>query len=124
MSQQRPVNLEIPTMRMTINMIASILHRIAGLGLFILLPFMVCLLGQSLESQESFNAIANGESAGVKVLLTVFLAGFAYHFVAGVKHLLLDWGVGESKKGSQVWSYICLFGAVILFAVFGVWIWV
>ncbi len=123
MNQQRPINLELSTMRMTINMVASILHRISGLGLFLLLPFMVCLLAQSLESEQQFNAIVNGDSLGVKCLLTLFLAGFAYHFVAGIKHLLLDWGVGESKKGSHVWSYFSLICAAILFIVLGAFIW-
>ncbi len=123
MNQQRPINLELSTMRMTINMVASILHRIAGLGLFLLLPFMVCLLAQSLESEQQFNAIVNGESLGVKFLLTLFLAGFAYHFVAGIKHLFLDWGLGESKEGSRIWSYITFVCAIVLFIVLGAWVW-
>ncbi len=123
MKDQRPVNLEIPTMRMTPNMVSSILHRISGIGLFILFPYIVYLLSQSLSSQAGFDAVFSLDNVVVKIVLTFFLAGFSYHFVAGIKHLMMDWGWGETKEGLMFRSAMTIVLGGILFIGLGAWLW-
>ena len=54
---QRPVNLDISTFKFTPQMIASITHRIAGVGIFVGIAFLIWGLGMSLHSQESFEQL-------------------------------------------------------------------
>ena len=76
--------------------IASILHRISGLVMFLMMPIMLYLLSLSLSSAESFEHLqADLHSPYYKVLLWVFSSALIYHVMAGVRHLLCDWGWGE-----------------------------
>jgi len=51
------------------------------------------------------------------------LSALGYHFVAGVKHLIMDMGIGETKEGGNVLAIltILLGGATVVLA--GVWVW-
>ena len=68
--------------------IASILHRISGIILFLLIPVMLWILQNSLASPESFEAIF--DNVLVRFLAWIFVAAIAYHFVMGIKHLFAD----------------------------------
>jgi succinate dehydrogenase / fumarate reductase cytochrome b subunit len=49
-------------------------------------------------------------------VLFVALAGLAYHFIAGVKHLVMDWGVGESLEGGRTFAKISLVVSALVIA--------
>ena len=55
-TKKRPVFLEINNIRLPIPGIVSILHRISGVILFVMLPILLCLLGGSLSSGEAFES--------------------------------------------------------------------
>jgi len=85
---------------------------------------MLYALGKSLGSEEGF-----GE---VKTCLTSPLAKFVgwgllsallYHMVAGIRHLIMDMGIGESLEGGKLGSKIVLAVSVVLIVLAGVWIW-
>lgn len=121
---QRPVNLDLTTIQITIPMIASITHRISGLAIFFGMAFLIWGLGMSLESEESFNALKECLGGVVpKLILWAILAGFIYHFIAGVRHMMMDLGYFETLKGSKVLATIVLVLAAVLIALAGVWIW-
>ncbi|MEL0065487.1 MAG: succinate dehydrogenase, cytochrome b556 subunit, partial [Gammaproteobacteria bacterium] len=46
----------------------------------------------------------------------------AYHFVAGIKHLIMDMGIGETLEGGQFAAKTTLFFAAILIALAAVWV--
>ena len=69
----------------------SILHRISGAALFLMLPFLLYLLDQSLASEMSyqkFQAITG--HVLVKIILLGLIWSFLHHFCAGIRYLLLD----------------------------------
>jgi len=78
--------------------IVSILHRISGLLMFLLLPFVVWMLDNSLTSEISFDAFTNVFVAGaaglpgwlVKLVTLGLIWGYLFHFIAGVRHLWMD----------------------------------
>jgi succinate dehydrogenase / fumarate reductase, cytochrome b subunit len=77
-----------------------------------------------LDSQESFAAVRDVASNNIfKGVLFFVLAGLAYHLVAGVRHLIMDFGVGESLEGGRRGAWIALTLAFILIAAIGVWLW-
>jgi len=123
-NKKRPVNLDISTISLPITAYVSILHRVSGIFLFAGMAALLWMLDSSLDSQESFAAVRDiSSSLPCKLILWSVLAGLAYHMVAGIRHLIMDFGVGESLQGGQTGAKIALVVAVVLIALAGVWVW-
>jgi succinate dehydrogenase / fumarate reductase cytochrome b subunit len=121
---KRPVNLDISTIRLPVAAFASILHRISGVIVFVGIAGLLCMLDVSLTSEDDFNSVrAAALSPFVKFLLWGVLSALTYHLVAGVKHLFLDVGIGESQKGGPLGAQITLIVSAVLIVVLGVWVW-
>lgn len=89
----------------------SILHRISGLLMFLLLPFVLYLLEKSLTSEISFEYFKNLTSGiFVKLVLLALIWAYLHHFCAGVRHLLMDIHLGLEKAQAKN-------SAVIVFAI-------
>jgi succinate dehydrogenase / fumarate reductase cytochrome b subunit len=85
---------------------------------------MLVALNASLESAESFAEMkATFDSGLAKLIIWLILSALGYHLVAGVKHLLMDAGIGESKEGGKIGAIITLVGGAIVIALAGVWVW-
>lgn len=109
MTQARPVNLNLMTIRMPITAIASILHRISGIVIFLSLPLFLWMLGESLKSHEGFAHVKECLSGGVsRLLLWLVISAVYYHVFAGLRHIIMDFGFGETKRGGRI-------GAIIVF---------
>ncbi len=123
-NDKRPVNLDLRSLKYPPMAIASILHRISGLVMFLLLPIMLCYLGTSLHSQESFDELQGHlASPWSKLMLLGFGAAWVYHVLAGIRHMLMDIGIGESLAAGRR-SAIAVIGlAVVLTLFLGMWIW-
>ncbi len=124
MNQKRPVNLELSTLHFPIMAITSIMHRLSGIAVFLLLPFMLYLLQQSLHSPESFASLQTYLQCNfVKFLIWVFISSLFYHFMAGVRHMIADLGYGETVETARKSSVVLLGLTVISTIGLGVWIW-
>ena len=124
MKDTRPVNLDITTIKFPLAAITSILHRISGVGLFFGIGILLYFLQLSLSSEAGFNqALQLLDSSLIKVLMWMILMAVFYHLIAGLKHLLLDIGIGESKEGANTGATIVLLLFVIAAAAGGVWVW-
>ncbi len=97
---KRPVNLDIQTIHLPFQALVSITHRITGVISFVGIGILLYMLDVSLESEAGF--------AGLKELMDLFLVKFViwgvtaaliYHTIAGVKHLIMDIGIGETLEG-------------------------
>lgn len=124
MNQKRPINLDLGTMKFPPMAIASILHRISGLVLFLLMPVMLCFLAMSLHSSESFVKLtAMLASPWYKLILWAFAAALIYHLLAGIRHLIMDLGYGEEVSSGRRSAILVIVLAVILTLLLGIWIW-
>jgi succinate dehydrogenase / fumarate reductase cytochrome b subunit len=124
MNKQRPVNLNLFTIKFPLPAIISILHRVSGTLLFLLIPFLLWMLSASLGSPISFNGLQDCfANPLVKIILWLILVALLYHLVAGIRHLLMDWGVGESLSGGRQGSVITLGVTIVLAIIMGIWIW-
>ncbi len=124
MNSKRPVNLNLATMKFPSMAIASILHRLSGLCLFLLMPVMLYFLSQSLLSQESFDQLhLLLQHAGCKWLLWVFSAALGYHVLAGIRHMTMDFGMCEHLKCAQRSALLVIILAIIATIFIGIWIW-
>lgn len=128
MKSNRPVNLSLSTV-LAVNLkspvaIASILHRISGVVVFLLIPVLLYVLQQSLDSDESF-AILQKDFLGSFLgggLLFIALAGLLFHFVVGAKHLVQDFGIGETLNGGRAFATAALVLAAVLILCAFVWV--
>ena len=120
----RPVNLDISTIKLPITAWASISHRVTGVLLFLSSLLMVWALDMSLSSQESFDAlVALLDSAVAKAVLWMLLVVLSYHVLAGVRHLIMDMGIGEDFKGGALGARILFGAATIAAVIWGVVLW-
>jgi succinate dehydrogenase / fumarate reductase cytochrome b subunit len=121
---QRPVNLDISTIKLPITAIVSILHRVSGVFLFAGVAVLLWLLDGSLASEEQFVALQETLTQPVwQIVVWAVVAALAYHMVMGVRHLIMDCGIGESLKGGRLGAKLALAVAVVLIVLAGVWIW-
>lgn len=112
-------------MRWPITAFASIPHRVSGLFLYVGAALLIWALGASLESQESFDSLKECLSGFFpKLIIWAILSALCFHFVAGIKHLLMDIGIGESLEGGQQGARIVLAISAVLIVLSGVWVWV
>ncbi len=104
--------------------IASILHRISGIALFLLLPLMLFILGKSLHSEDLFIQTKSMlTSPYYKLGLWVFSAALIYHVLAGIRHILMDMGYGEHLSSGRRSAILVIVLSVILTIFLGIWIW-
>lgn len=125
MNNKRPVNLDLTTIRFPVTAIISILHRISGVWLFLALPLLIITLHGSLDSIQSFAALDLYISNlfFLRFLIWTVLAAGTYHFVAGIRHMILDMGIGDSFQSGKKTAWIVLMISAILIVIEGVWLW-
>lgn len=124
MNDKRPVNLDIKTIRLPLPAYASILHRVSGVAIFVGVAILLGLLDASLVSEEGFNSTKEFmDSFFVGLIIWGVLAALIYHSVAGVKHLLMDIGIGESLEGGLLGAKIVFGVSAVLILIVGLWIW-
>lgn len=124
MKDKRPVNLDIGTIRMPITAWASITHRASGVFLFFGIAVLLWALQSSLESPESFRSLQEvASSFWCKLIVWAVISALIYHSAAGVKHLVADFGIGESLEGGALATKIVIAVSALLIVLAGVWIW-
>ncbi len=111
-------------MRLPITAWASITHRASGVFIFIGMAVLIWVLDASLKSPESFDSLVDTlGSPLVKFVLWAVFAGLMYHTVAGIKHLVADFGIGETMEGGVLGARIVFVVSAVLIALGGLWIW-
>ena len=117
------VNLDLTTIHFPITAIASILHRISGVALFLLTPLVIWLWAQTLLSAAgSAQVQALIQAFWLKFLLWAFLSSLIYHLIAGVKHLFLDLGFGESIAAARLGAQLSLALFAVLAVLAALWL--
>lgn len=100
---------QLASYRLPLAGLISILHRVSGAILFLLLPFVLYLLEQSLRSEISFEYF-KGITSGwlVKCILLGLSWAYLHHFCAGVRHLFMDMHIGIEKDSARRSSVVVL----------------
>ncbi|MCE9687781.1 succinate dehydrogenase, cytochrome b556 subunit [Shewanella sp. AS16] len=122
--KQRPVHLDLQTIRMPAPAIASILHRISGVIMLFAVGILIWLLNSSLASAESFAGVqAMFDSFVVKFIVWGILTALGYHLLGGIRHLVMDSGRWE-ELASGTASAKGLFVLTVAFSIVaGIWVW-
>ena len=98
----------------------SILHRLSGAALFLMLPFLLYLLDLSLASElsyQKFQAVTG--SVLVKIICLGLIWSFLHHFCAGIRYLLLDLEIGVEKVEANRSALVVFILGLILTAIVG-----
>jgi succinate dehydrogenase / fumarate reductase cytochrome b subunit len=97
---------DLPTYRLPAPGWVSILHRVSGVLMFALLPFIIWMFDTSLSSEYSFARFraAFGSGIGfvpgwfVKLVALALIWAYLHHFTAGVRHLWMDMSHSATNK--------------------------
>ncbi|MDR6215854.1 succinate dehydrogenase, cytochrome b556 subunit [Paracidovorax wautersii] len=89
---------DLPTYRLPAAGWVSILHRVSGVIMFVLLPFILWLFDTSVSSEISFARFTAAFTAGigfvpgwfVKLVTLAIIWAYLHHFTAGLRHLWMD----------------------------------
>ncbi|PJE80589.1 Succinate dehydrogenase cytochrome b556 subunit [invertebrate metagenome] len=124
MKRKRPVDLSLTAIKLPVNALVSIAHRLSGVVLFVGVGYLLYLLELSLQSQASFLLISEKLHSPVSHFIVWFLgSALIYHFIAGIKHLMMDMSIGENKKSGMIASWIALGLSAVLIVSLGGWLW-
>ena len=99
----RPVFLNLFQIRLPVQGIASIAHRISGILLFLFIPFVLSLLMHASSNKEGYAWVLG--IINMSVLMPVFFLiawAFWHHLFAGIRHLMLDLELGVEKQSSRI----------------------
>jgi len=98
--------------------IASIAHRATGAVLAVVTPIAAYAFTRSLAGPDGFDEIARwAQVLPVRLALAALAAAFAYHLLAGVRHLLMDAGIGSSLRAGRASAWIVIAAGVAVFVV-------
>ena len=122
--KSRPVFLEIPNIRLPIPGIVSILHRISGVILFVMLPVLLYLLSGTLSRESAFETYcAIVSNPLVKLILVGVLWAYLHHLLAGVRFLLLDAHKGLELNTARNTAKLVFTAALVLTVILGALLW-
>jgi succinate dehydrogenase / fumarate reductase, cytochrome b subunit len=105
----------------------SILHRISGALMFVLLPFVIWMFDASVTSQTSYDAFMAVFAGGglfpawlLKLIALALIWAFLLHLIAGLRHLWMDVShhAVELRPGRQSATFT-LVASVLLTLAFG-----
>lgn len=120
----RPKNLNLLTIRLPIPALVSIMHRVSGAFLFLLLPSLLWVLQQSLASESSYEqAQAVLHHPLVKLICLMVTWAYLHHACAGIRHLALDAHYGLRLNYARATSRAVLIISGLLTLRMGIWLW-
>ena len=133
LSKQRPqfrnINAfkDLTTYRLPAAGWVSILHRISGALMFVLLPLIVWLFDTSVSSEISYERFSSAFSAGIgfvpgwlfKLVVLAIIWAYLHHLIAGLRHLYMDVAHAVSKEFGKSSAIVTLALSIGLTLVLG-----
>jgi succinate dehydrogenase / fumarate reductase, cytochrome b subunit len=118
---------DLTTYRLPLAGFVSILHRISGAIMFLLMPFIIWMFDTSLSSEISFGkfkAAFNGGMLGLpgviwKLVALALIWAFLHHIIAGLRHLYMDINHAVTKEFGKTSAIVTLAVSVGLTLILG-----
>lgn len=100
----------------------SILHRVSGVLMFVLMPFIIWMFDVSVSSEYSFARFRSVFENGVgfvpgwfiKLVALSLIWAYLHHFIAGLRHLWMDISHDSVNKQFGRTSALAVLGSSIL----------
>lgn len=119
---------DLPTYRLPAAGWVSILHRVSGVIMFVLMPFVIWLFDTSVSSEYSFARFRSAFTNGlgfvpgwfVKLVTLVLIWALLHHFIAGLRHLWMDTDHhAVSKQSGARTAKFTLAASLVLLVILG-----
>ena len=118
---------DLPTYRLPVAGIVSILHRISGFLMFLLMPLIIWMFDNSITSEISFAKFSAAFNIGIgfvpgwfmKLVALAIIWAYLHHFIAGVRHLWMDATHSVTKEAGRISAVITLVSSVLLTVILG-----
>jgi succinate dehydrogenase / fumarate reductase cytochrome b subunit len=119
---------DLPSYRLPAAGWVSILHRVSGVLMFVLMPFIIWMFDTSISSEISYARFTGAFSAGMlglpgviwKLVALALIWAYLHHFCAGVRHLRMDINHGAvDKRSGAASARVVLAISLLLTAVLG-----
>lgn len=120
---KRPVYLNLFQIRLPIPAIASILHRMTGVLLFLLYPCTIIFWRMLIQDDSSFQQAIKWLHGGIcRTIIWLLLSAIMYHSLAGVRHILNDFGVLSGLVIARTTAWLVIVMSVVFSLVLGYWL--
>ena len=116
---------DLPTYRLPPAGIVSILHRISGVLMFVLLPLIIWMFDTSVSSEISFARFRSAFNVGatgvlLKLVALALLWAYLHHFIAGLRHLWMDLShAAVTKQRGSATAVFVLASSLVLTVILG-----
>ena len=102
--------------------LVSILHRVSGLVIFVLLPFVIWMFDTSLTSEISYSQFSSVFKHGTgflpgwfyKLVALALIWSYLHHLIAGVRHLWMDATHAVTKEFGRQSAIVTLVVSIVL----------
>lgn len=121
--RRRPVFLNLFVLRLPVSGVVSILHRITGVFLVLLIPFALYVFDLSLSDPGYFQSLKTWMNQWWgNFLILLILAMLIQHFLSGLRHLALDVDFGIDKQTAKITAWLTFAGTLVSLAAFLWWL--
>ncbi len=119
---------DLPSYRLPAAGWVSILHRVSGVLMFLLMPFIIWMFDTSLSSEFSFARFRAAFNVGlwifpgflIKLVALALIWAYLHHLIAGVRHLWMDVShAAVSKEFGRTSALATLASSILLTLVLG-----
>jgi len=102
--------------------IVSILHRVSGVVMFLLMPFIIWMFDASVTSEVSYSQFRSAFAAGLgflpgwflKLVVLGLIWAYLHHLIAGLRHLWMDATHAVTKEFGHLSAIVTLALSVAL----------
>jgi succinate dehydrogenase / fumarate reductase cytochrome b subunit len=119
---------DLPRYRLPAAGWVSILHRVSGVLMFVLMPFIIWMFDTSVSSEISFAKFRSAFNQGlgfvpgwfIKLVALGLIWAYLHHFIAGVRHLWMDMShAAVSKEFGATSAKVTLVASIVLTVILG-----
>ena len=124
-NNDRPIDIQFGKFSWPVTAIASILHRITAVIIWVGLGISLAALYFASQSEASFNHLVSSLQSDFIVQFIVWglLSAFGYYCMGTIKHLIQDMGYCEEFASGRVISWVAIILGLALSVLAGVYVW-
>ncbi len=123
-ARTRPTFFDLYRIKQPVTAVVSFGHRVSGVFVALLVPFLVYWLQLSLSGPAGWErAAALWQNSGVRAVAVLLIWAFAHHLFAGVRHLLFDIHAGTVLQAARTsaWVVLAAEAGVLILAIVAAW---
>ena len=113
--KSRPVFMNLLQIRMPVVAVLSVAHRISGVMMCMLIPFLIYALDLSLRNEQGYAQVLEIlRHPFVKFMAVLVVWALSHHMLAGIRFLLIDADIGVERSSARRSAWIINLGGLIV----------